>query len=797
MILNYLKITLRNIIRNKTYSLINILGLAVGLASCVIIYLFISYETSFDKFYSKAGRIYAVAVEEKHPSGTQFLLGTQFPFAEAMRTDFPELEAVTRIYEGEETQVTVGTQVFTEENILFTEPEFFKMFDVQYSLGDQSNPFADPNSILLTEDVANKYFGSESPIGKIIKLNNLIELSVSGVIKSPPNNTSLPYTAIASVEALTADFLGMDMDRWNVTSSSNATFVLLPDKITTESVLKGFDSFKKKYLRERDIEINSYSLVPLTELHNNTLYSYLTYTTSTETIYIFGIIGLVIIITASINFINLSIAQAVKRSKEVGVRKSLGAHRGQLINQYLGESLQYNFIALIISLIIVIAFLPELNNFLGNRTSLNLFDNIYIPIFLLAVLILVGTATGLYPALILSRFNPITMFRTNFSNTKRNFFSLRNSLVGIQFIISQVLIIAVLVIAAQLNMVKNKDLGFARDSIVNIQLPEQDRSKMDVLRNKLLSNADIQDVSFELGPPTSNAVVQSFAQFEAGGELKNEVVKIQLVDEYHLGLYDIKLLAGKNFSHYVEGDTLYKYIINESMMKKMNINDAVNAIGKPISVSRYKGEIIGVVNDFHQRSLREEISPMILTNFFTSLYLNTSVKISANNIPAQIEFIKSSFAEVFPGYINDVEFYDDFLNKMYEAEERIFTIIQSFTTLAIIISCLGLFGLMSFIAVQKTKEIGIRKVLGASVINILSNLSKQFSKVIIISNIIAWPIAYYVMNRWLEGFAYRTDISIIIFVASGLIGLVIAILSISFQAIKAALENPVNSLKYE
>ncbi|MGD8307474.1 MAG: FtsX-like permease family protein, partial [Ignavibacteria bacterium] len=508
-------------------------------------------------------------------------------------------------------------------------------------------------------------------------------------------------------------------------------------------------------------------------------------------------IGLVIIIIASINFINLSIAQAVKRSKEVGVRKSLGAHRSQLITQYLGESLQYNFIAIILSLIIVAIFLPELNNFLGNSTSLSLFGNIYIPIFLLSVFILVGTATGIYPALILSRFNPTTMFRKNFINKKNSLFSLRNSLVGIQFIISQVLIIGVFVIASQLKMVKNKDLGFARDSIVNIELPEPDQSKMDVLRNNLLSNPDIKDVSFELGPPTSNAIVQSYAQFEAGSELKNEVVRIQLIDEYHLDLFDIKLLAGNNFLHYVEGDTLYKYIINESMMRKMNINNPADAIGKPISVSRYRGEIIGVVNDFHQRSLHEEISPLILTNFFTSLFLNTSVKISANNVPSQIEYIKSTFAEVFPGYIIDVEFYDDFLNQMYEAEERIFTIIQSFTTLAIIISCLGLFGLMSFIAVQKTKEIGIRKVLGASVLNILSNLSKQFSKVIVISNIIAWPLAYYVMTRWLENFAYRTDISIIIYVVSGLLGLVIAIISISFQAVKAALANPVNAIKYE
>ena len=437
------------------------------------------------------------------------------------------------------------------------------------------------------------------------------------------------------------------------------------------------------------------------------------------------------------------------------------------------------------------------NNFLANGISLSLFGNIYVPVFLFLIFILVGLFTGIYPALILSRFNPTKAFRTDFSNTKKNIFSLRNSLVGIQFVISQVLIISVFVIAAQLNMVKQKDLGFAKESIVNVQLPEPDRSKMDVLRNKLLSNHNIENVSFEFGPPSSDAIMNTYVKFDANGEMKTDLVQLILVDEHYIDLFDIKLLAGSQLSRYVEGDTLYKYVVNESMMKKMNILNPYEAIGKTVSVSRYRGEIIGVVKDFHQSSLHSEITPLIISNFAPDLFRNASVKISSNNIPAQLEYIRSTFAELFPGYIYDLQFYDEYLNQMYEAEDRIFTIIQSFTILAIIIGCMGLFGLMSFIAVQKTKEIGIRKVLGASVPNILLNLSRQFSKVVIVSNIIAWPVAYYVMNRWLEGFAYRTDISIVIFIISGLIGLGIAVLSISFQAVKAAIANPVRSLKYE
>ena len=797
MLKNYFKVLFRNIRRNKSYSLTNIFGLATGLASCIFIFLFITYETSFDKFYSNADRIYAVAMEEKHPSQTDHSLATQFPFAEAMRTDFSDLDAISRIYGVSEAQMTIDNQMFTEKNILFTEPEFFKMFDVQFVLGDPNNHLENPNSIIITEETAKKYFGNESPIGKSIKLNNLLDFSVSGVVKAPPANTNLPYTAIASVKDLTEDFLGMDMNRWNVISTANATFVLLPENVTPESVTSRFDSFKKKYLLEKDVDINFYSLVPLTELHNNTLYDYLTYTTSNGTIFIFGIIGFVILIIASINFVNLSVAQAVKRSKEVGVRKALGAHRFQLIRQYLGESLQYTFIAIFFALVLVLVFLQELNNFLANGIDLRLFGNIYVPIFLFLIFIIVGLFTGIYPALILSSFDPTRAFKTDFSNTKRKFFSLRNSLVGIQFIISQVLIISVLVIASQLNMIKNKDLGFKKDSIVNVQLPEPDNSKMNVLRSTLLSNPKIKNVSFEFGPPSSDALMNTYIEFDANGELKTDLAQLLLVDENYIDLFDLKLLAGSKFSRYVEGDTLYKYILNESMLKKMNLVNPADAIGKPIRVSRYRGEVIGVVKDFHQRSLREEISPSVIANFIPSLFRNTSVKISANNIPEQIEYIKSTFTEIFPGYLYDVQFYDEYLNKMYDTEERIFTIIQSFTILAIIIGCLGLFSLMSFIAVQKTKEIGIRKVLGASVVNILTNLSKQFSKVVIISNIIAWPVAYYVMSRWLEGFAYRTEITIAIFIISGLIGLAIAVLSISFQAIKAALANPVDSLKYE
>ncbi|MGD8778587.1 MAG: FtsX-like permease family protein [Ignavibacteria bacterium] len=587
------------------------------------------------------------------------------------------------------------------------------------------------------------------------------------------------------------------MNRWNVTSTANATFVLLPPNIKPQNILSGFDAFKKKYLSEKEIETDNYSLLPLTSWHNDTRYEYMTYTTGEDTILIFALIGLVILIVASINFVNLSVAQAVKRSKEVGVRKVLGAHRLQLIRQYMSESINYTLISIILAFLLAWLLVPELNKFLANGIKLSLFDSRFVPIFLVGMFVLVSLLTGIYPAVFLSRFNPVESFKNKLNTKKSKGYSVRDSLVGIQFIIAQALIVSVLVISSQLNLIKNKDLGFSKEQIINVYIPKYDESKCETLRNQLLANPNIQNVSYSFSPPSSQQIMQTYAAFNEGGERERDLVQLIFIDENFQKTFDIKLLAGDFLPKYIEGDTLYKFIINKSFLKKMGFANPMEAINQPIEVSRYKGNIIGVTKNFNVRSLHETVPPVILTNFGTNYFSNMSVKISPNNVPATLDYIKQNWEAGYPEYIYDMQFYNEYLGSQYDAENKIFTIIEIFAVLSIIIGCLGLLGLMSFIAAQKTKEIGIRKVLGASEINILVLLSKQFSKVVLIANIIAWPVAWYLMNRWLENFAYRIELTLWIFLLAGIIGLIIAIISVSLQAIKAALANPVDSLKYE
>jgi len=796
MFSNYLKITFRNIVRNKSYSFINIFGLATGLASCLIIFLFVSYETSFDSWHTKADRIYRVIGTENNPSGIKYEFATQFPYTEAMRTDFPDLENISQVFYVEETQITIDNEIFVENNLLYADPEFLQMFDYEFVMGDASTALNEPNSIIITEEFAKKHFGSKSPLGKMITIDNSLELYISGVISKPPPNTVLPCAMLANIKSLSEEYVGFDITKWNITHSSNATYVLLKEGQDPAGVIERFEAFEKKHMSERSAGRSKKSLQPLRDIHNNTLYPSNVYATSNETILIFALIGLLILIIASINFVNLTTAQTIKRSKEVGVRKVLGAHRFQLIKQFLSESLSFTVISIILSLIIAGLFVGKLNEFLGNGVELSLFSNYSIILFLPLIFILVLILTGVYPSLVLSRFNPTNSFKNSAILKKNSTFSLRNILVVFQFVISQVLIISTIVISSQLDYFKNRDLGFSKDMIVNVYIPDTDKSKTEVLRNKLLANPRILNLSYAMAPPTSDQRMNSYCMLSENNP-EGELVQILPVDENYLRNFEISLAAGSNFKNLIEGDTLYKYVVNETLVKRMGLSNPNEAIGKYISLSRYRGEIIGVVNDFHLTSLEENIRPLILTNLFSRYAENMSVKISPVGVPETLEFIQESWEEIFPDYSYNMEFYDEFLGNMYEAEERIFTIIQVFAILAIIIGCLGLLGLISFIAVQKTKEIGIRKVMGASVPTILGLLSKEFTKSVMIANIIAWPIAWYAMNEWLQNFAYRIDISPWVFVISGAIALIISLLTVSYQSIKAAVANPVNSIRYE
>lgn len=799
MFKNYLKIAYRNIIKNKVYSLINITGLSVGLACCLIIFLFVKYETSFENFHSNADRIYRVNIESKNSDGIVYETCVPFPFADAFRTDFPDLDPVTQIFFSEEIQVESNNELFTQQNALFVDSSFLKIFDYEFVLGNPNTFKKDPQGVVLTQTAASKYFGNESPLGRVLRLENLIDVTVTGVIKDPPLNTHLPVEMLISTESLTDDIVGFRRSSWGTLHSGNIAYILLPEKMTIEQMNELFARFEEKHLEQDRNDRQKYFLQPIKDIHTNSQYGdSFNYVTGREKILVFSIVGILILIIASINFVNLTVAQSMKRSKEVGMRKVIGAHRIQLIRQFFGETFVYTALSFLLSIVIAQFAAPYASKYLGNNSELSIFSSWDIMGYLFAIFVAVNLLTGLYPAMILSGFNPVNAFRNKISVGSRKSFSLRNSLVVFQFIISQVLIVSTIVISTQLDFVRTKDLGFKRTGIITVNLPESDNiTKLDALKNRLLQNSDITDVTFCGGAPMSGAIIDTrFTKIPEEG-MEPERVFLKPIDEDYLRTYGIKLLAGRNISKYVEGDTLNKYIVNETLIRKIGITDPQEAVGQYIRLSRYRGEIIGVVEDFHSSTLQNEISPVLFTNIFRHLYFEAGVKTTTANFSKVVDFLETNWAEMFPEYNFDYEFFEDYLNKQYQIEENFFEIIKLFAVIAIIIGCLGLFGMISFIAAQRKKEIGVRKAMGANARNIFGELSKEFLRNVLIASILAWPVAYYLMNKWLQDFAYRIPINAWMFIVAGIIALVIAFVTVSFQSVKASLSNPVDSLRYE
>lgn len=798
MFKSYLKIAYRNIRKNKIYSFINITGLSVGLACCLIILLFVKYELSFDKFHSKAERIYRVDIEAQGQEGISYESCVPFPFAKNFRNDFPEAEAVTQIFFQTGVQVEFDDKRFIQDNVVFADSSFLNVFDYEFVLGDSEALTKYPDAAVLTEELANKFFGNESPLGKHLKLNTQMEVKVMGVIKNTPQNTHMPVDMIVSLNILNEEILGFDMNSWGTLHSSNASYVLLPENVKPEFINNQLKTFVKKHFSEEQAKRYKLYLQPLTEIHLSAKAGGgFNYTTNKETILIFSVVGLLILIIASINFVNLAVAQAIKRSKEVGMRKVIGAQRAQIIRQFMGETFLYTACSFILSIIITEIVSPYASSYLGNNSTLSVFDDWNIIFYLLLLFAAVSLLTGLYPAVVLSGFSPIAAFRNKISFGSRKSFSLRNSLVVFQFIISQILIISTIVISKQLEYFKEKDLGFDRSRIVTINLPQNDPVKLDVVRSRLLQNPAISNVTFCGGAPISDIVANTFFQKASSNNEDRIRVTIKPIDEYYLNTFGIKLLAGRNFEKFNPQDSVSKFILNETALRKIGITNPADAIGQLIQVSRYRGEIIGVTSDYHTTSLRNGIEPVIMTNVFQRFFSEAEIKISGNNSAQIMKHIENVWKEIFPEFEFASNYFDEFLSNLYQIEENFFSIIKIFAVIAIIIGALGLLGLISFMAVQKTKEIGIRKTLGASIGNIFLIMSKEFAQNVMIANLIAWPIAYYLMSNWLQDFAYRIDIKIWMFITAGLASIVITFLTLSFQALKAAKANPVTALKYE
>ena len=774
MLKNYLKIAFRNLTNNKTFSFINIVGLAVGIACAVLIMLWVQYELSFDKFHKNADRLYKVGFTTEQKDYYGFY--QPGPLAEYLKDNFPEIELSTNYAE---TQLKLSRETkgfFCNGSIV--SPDFFKMFSFQLNEGNPGTVLNAPNSIVISRSLAQKIFGQANPVGKPIKLNDQTELVVSGVYSDVPKTSFLQFDFLLS--SLNAPGYMKMWDRKSVN-----TYVLLQKNASFDEVNKKIYNVMNEHNPEWK---NILYLFPVTKSH---LYEP-GGTGKIIYVYIFSLFGILVLIVACINFMNLSTARSEKRMKEIGIKKTVGSSRIELVKQFMTETLFFSFISLAIGIFLIELILPYLNNILDTNMTMDFSGKSILVI--LGITLITGLIAGSYPAIYLSSFSPISILNKRVLKGEKRSFTLRRVLVIAQFSFSIFIITCVLLISEQLDFVQSKNLGFNKNQVLMINTRGALQQDVSVVKEELLKLPSVQSATVSATNLTDFAGAGT-GPIDWEGKTSTKVLEVgfNFVDDDFAKTFQIKMSEGRFFSKDYSTDMSEAFVINESTAKAMGIKDPLN---KNITTwFGRKGKIIGVIKDFNTESLRSELSPVVLMPTEAANYL--CLRISSKDISTTIKSIKSRIKEIVPDDPFGYSFLDKEIDKLYKTEQTTGKLSTFIAVIAIFISCLGLLGLVSFSSERRTKEIGIRKVLGATVTDVLVTLTKDFTKWILFANIIACPIAYYFMNKWLEDFAYRIDISWWSFVLSGGIALVIALATISFQAVKAATANPIKSLRYE
>jgi putative ABC transport system permease protein len=791
---NYVKIALRNIKRQKGYSIINIAGLAVGIACTIFILLWVQDELSFDRFHENADRIYRVVFSTSDEDLTPTNANGAYGVGPALKRDFPEVVETVRIRkmgQGVKRYVGYKDKKFYELRFFFAEPSILSVFDFPLVKGNPATALDDPNSIVLTEETAKKYFGSEDPMGKTIEADpyndgELMLFRVTGIAQNVPSNSHLHFDFLASYSSLkedTNEFSGF---------YQHYTYALLSGKSAAESLNPKLLAFLHRNWRKNPWY--TISLQPLLDIRlRSRLKSEVEPTGSILYVYVFSAIAVFILLIACINFMNLTSARAVKRAKEVGIRKVVGARKNQLVRQFLGESLFLSAFSASVAGLIVTVTLPLFNKLANKGITLSSLMNPLFALGLAAIALSTGLIAGIYPALFLSAFQPGHSLKSrsgySFSGTM-----LRKGLVIFQFALSIGIIFATLLVHKQMKYIQSRDLGYDKEQIMVIPLSKDLRQNYEGFRNELLEFPGIANTATSSWVPTRGSGHLSF-RFEGNEENISQV--IYGIDKEFINTYGLKLLAGKNIQNLSPDEKTLEFLVSELTIQEAGYASPREAIGKAVSVEEYKGHILGVVNDINIYSLR--IEPYSICYVITPIgghnYL--SIRMRPQNIPETIAHIQKTWQKMVPYYPLDYFFLDASFEQMHYADKKMAEMFSVFSVLAIFVACLGLFGLAAYTAEQKTKEIGVRKVLGASVSSIYLLLSQEFLKWVVLANVIAWPVAYYAMHKWLQNFAYRATIGWEIFLVSGGVALAISIMTVSFQSIKAAVANPVDSLRYE
>jgi len=792
MFSNFLTVALRKIARNKMAALVNILGLSMGLSCTIIIAVLLRFELSFDNFHPKKDRLYKVVTDEIQQGRSTKSSGSPGGMAEALLKDFPGVEQATVAYYEYAGLFTVrqdgNEKKFQEdEGVVLVQSPFFEMLDIPFLAGIPQS-IDEPRTAVLTQSVASRYFGNDPPVGKTIRWGSEKELKIVGVVPDPPKNTHIKYSVLISgAELKKTDPWMYD---WRNLTTNVQTFVLLREGAAPESIESQFPRFKDLYLQE-SVDEKIFHLQPVNEAHFNPEYSGgIGRTVSFATLTGLAIIGLFLILTACVNFVNMATAQAATRAREVGVRKVLGAIPRHIRLQFLGETFLIVLMSLAVAIMIAEVVTPILGSRLDIPLELTLTDPVMIG-FIAALALTMTLLSGLYPAFILAGFLPAPALKGSVS---AGGLKLRRVLVVLQFAISQMLIIGTLVVAFQMDHLLEQDMGLNPEGVIVVPIPNPEKSKLEAVKNELLSRPQIRFVSFSWNSAISGNVWNTNIYYQDGNEEKILTTDLKFADENYLDTYGIKLLTGRN---YHPSDTVRELLVNEKFIQGLGIKDPRDALGKMVRFRQSElYPIVGVVKDFNLESLHEVVNPCLLTTR-TNRYYEGGVRIQASDIQATISHLEQVWSKTFPEFLFEYEFLDERIASFYEQERRVAFLFQLFSSIAIVIGCIGLVGLISFVAVQKTKEIGVRKVLGASVASILLMFSKEFLGLILVAFVLAVPVSYVVMNKWLEDFAYRISLGPTVFLVAALTTVVLAALTIGYRAIRAATANPVEALKYE
>jgi putative ABC transport system permease protein len=785
---SYFKVALRSLARQRSFSIINVAGLTLGIACALFIYLIVSYELSYDRYHTRADRVYRV--NKGRPGNWD--TGTPHGLASVLRTEFPEMEEVGIIFKlnPEQSNFEINKELFRETNTYLVQPQFFRLLDFQWLQGKPES-LAKPYQAVVSASIAEKYFHGDA-IGKVLRLNNWADFTITGIIADPPVNTDFPLKiaiSYATLENMKDSGLAHNLD--GGTNSFSQTYFLLREDVNPLTIEPKLEKMVERHVDKEQQRHLAFSIQPLNDIHFN-LGNFNQRIISKETIYTLRLIGLFILIVACINFINLASAQAIRRAKEVGIRKTLGGSRKSLVFQFLCETFLVTFAALALAVVICSQLLWLVESYFNIPLSTEALTQTDTVIFMCGTLLSVTLLSGFYPAFVLSGYLPASALKGSATGEKS--WVVRKGLITVQFLISQVLIVCTIIVMRQTNHFLAKPLGFNKEAVVTFDLPDSQASTLSTLRNNLLNHGEVKNVSFSLNTPsaTINKWWANLKSPSLAGEERS--VEVKFIDSTYLRIFEIQKVAGTVVLPDQSGKSV---VVNESLVREIGIADPQRAIGERITYWTTDATIIGVVKDFQTVTLRQGIHPVILTN--TGYFAKGSVKIDMAHAAQALAHIEKHWKESFPENYFTYAFLDDQLATFYQEEKKIAKLLLFFSSIGISIGCIGLFGLAAFVTTQRAKEVSIRKILGATVTHLATLLSSDFIKLVMLAGLIAWPVAYYAMDTWLQDFENRIELfdNFWAFFLSLAVAVVFALVTVSFQTVRAALANPVISLKSE